>query len=128
MKILAIIVFVYVVGGFLGSTYELHDTEATWVGTGTGGYEASASPQTTLEYLLNMRNAIQMSSDLGPLSIPMPNDEYFNSAYRVITLQFSFLADYDMFSWIFLTPFALLGIIALIVLVYGILTGNLTWS
>ncbi len=96
-----------------------------WAGTGTGGY--GSSPTTKLEYLLNVSNAIQRISLLGVIPFPVPNGEYFNTAYEVITWRWSFMVDYGMFYWVFCAPFVVMGVLSMLLLVYGILTGNLTF-
>jgi len=95
-----------------------------WAGSGSGGYDQS--PITTLEYLTNISNAFQRLSILGNIPLPVPNGEYFKSAYKVVTWQWSFLEDYAMFYWIFCAPFVVMGVLSMILLAYGILTGNLT--
>src|SRR4030042_1864713 len=109
LKILAIVVFVWVIAMFLGSTYEGHMAESTWAGTGSGGFSSDeTSPISTMQYLLNVSNAVQRLPILGNIPIPVPNGEYFSTAYRVMTLQFHFITgDFGMFYWIFLFPFAL---------------------
>lgn len=96
-----------------------------WAGTGTGGY--ASSPTTKLEYLINASNAIQRIELLGAIPFPVPNGEYFNTAYEVVTWQWSFMEGYMMFYWIFCAPFIVMGVLSMILLVYGILTGNLSF-
>jgi len=97
-----------------------------WAGSGSGGY--AQSPTSTLEYITNISNAFQRLSFLGNIPLPVPNGEYFNSVYKVLTWRWSFLDDYDMFYWIFCAPFVVMGVLSMILLVYGVLTGNLTLS
>jgi len=128
-SVLAFFLMVWIIGAFLGSTFEYH-TSATWAGnsTGTGGYDQS--PVTTLEFLMNINNATQRTEVLGVIPMITPNEEYFASIFRVISWQFSFLYDtngnlaYGLVYYIVFLPFVLAGIIALVLLVYGILTGN----
>lgn len=95
-----------------------------WAGTGSGGY--NESPITTLEYLTNISNAFQKLPILGNIPVPVPNPEYFKSAYKVVTWQWSFMDGYPMFYWIFLAPFVCMGVLSMLLLVYGIISGNLT--
>ena len=95
-----------------------------WAGTGGGGY--GQAPITTLEYLTNVNNAMQRIELLGAIPFPVPNEEYFNTIFKVITWQWSFLDGYGMFYWIVCVPFIMMGILSMILLVYGVLTGNLT--
>ncbi len=133
MKILIICVFVWVVAIFLGSTYEGAGstyTTITWVGStnGTGGYAATETPQNTLSYLFNMNNAVQHTPIIGSIPLPIPNGDYFSAWYRVVTLRFSFLADYPMFYWIMVMPFALWSIVSLALLTMAAIRGNIVWG
>jgi hypothetical protein len=123
---LALFVFVWIIGAFLGSTYDYHHTDAYWAGTGTGGY--SESPVTTLSYLMNISNAFQRNEIMGVIPMPMPNGEYFSTAFKVATWQWSFLDGYEMFYWIFCAPFAIMGVMSIMLLSYGVLTGNISIS
>lgn len=95
-----------------------------WVGVGSGGY--AESPVTTIEYIFNIKNAITRLNILGVVPMPVPNEEYFNAIYKALTWRWSFLDGYEMFYWIFCAPFVVMGILCLILLVYGIVTGNLS--
>lgn len=123
---LALFIFVWLIGAFLGSTFELHDTDAEWAGSGTGGY--TTSPITKMEYLMSISNAITSTEVLGFIPMPIPNSEYFKTVYEVVTWQWSFMDGYEMFYWIFCAPFVMMGVLSLLLLVYGVLTGNLTVS
>jgi hypothetical protein len=70
---------------------------------------------------------VQRNSILGVIPFPVPNGEYFNTAFEVVTWQWSFMEGYEMFYYIFCAPFIIMGVLSLILLVYGILTGNLTY-
>ena len=94
-----------------------------WAGSGSGGY--SESPVSTLEYITNISNAFQQLSLLGNIPIPVPNPEYFKSAFKVVTWQWSFMEGYEMIYMIFCAPFVVMGTLSMILLAYGILTGNL---
>ena len=131
---LAFFVFVWLVGAYLGSTFEFHDTEADWAGTGTGGYDEKKAPVTTLKYLMDISNAVQRYSVLGNIPLPIPNGEYFQAAFDVLTWKFSFLYNpdgtmaYGMFYWLLLAPFTVMGVLSMVLIVFGIITGNLTLS
>ncbi len=96
-----------------------------WAGSGGGGGYSQA-PLTTLEYLTNVNNAMQRLELLGGIPFPVPNTEYFNTIFKVITWQWSFMDGYGMFYWIVCAPFIMMGVLSMILLVYGVLTGNLT--
>ena len=95
-----------------------------WSGTGGGGY--AISPVQKLEYLMNISNAVQRIELLGAIPFVSPNSEYFKSAFEVLTWRWSFITDYGMFYWIFCMPFVVMGVLCMLLLVYGVLTGNLS--
>lgn len=113
----------YTGDGGAGMSYTMA-ASGGWAGTGEGGYDQS--PVTTLQYLLNVSNAFQKIPLLGNIPIPVPNGEYFKSAFKVITWQWSFMDGYEMFYWIFCAPFVVMGVLSMILLVYGLITGNIT--
>jgi hypothetical protein len=95
-----------------------------WAGTGSGGY--AQSPITTLEYLTNVSNAFQRMPWLGNIPMPVPSPEYFQTAFKVVTWQWSFMDGYAMMYWILFAPFVVMGVLSMILLVYGLITGNLS--
>lgn len=113
----------YTAAGGAGIAYTMAVSPG-WAGSGGGGYQES--PVTTLEYLINISNAVQRLPLLGNIPLPIPNGEYFKAAFKVITWQWSFLDGYEMIYWIFCAPFVIMGVLSMILLVYGIITGNLT--
>jgi hypothetical protein len=117
----------YLGTGGVGVTYTMAVSPG-WAGTGTAGYTTGQDPISTLEYLTDISNVFQKTQLLGNIPLPVPNGEYFKTAFNVVTWQWSFLADYQMFYWIFCTPFVIMGILSLILLVYGIISGNLTFT
>ena len=129
---LGFFLFVWIIGAFLGSTFEFHDTPAEWAGTGTGGY--SESPVTTLDYLLDVKNIVQKTEIMGAIPMMMPNQEYFETGFKVLMWQFSFLYDttgemaYGLVYYIVFMPFAVMGVLSLILLIYGTISGNLSFS
>jgi len=123
---IAMFVFVWLIGAFLGSTFDYNHTEDTWAGTGTGGY--SEKPIDKLTFLMDVSNAVQMNQILGAIPIPMPNGKYFETAFDVLSWRWSFLDGYEMFYWIFCFPFVLMGVLSIILLAYGVLTGNVSIS
>lgn len=138
---LAFFLFVWLIGAFLGSTFEYHVDTATgsaqqiaaagaqagnWAGDGSGGY--GQSPTTTLEYILDVTNSFQRLPFFN-ITIPIPsNQQYWDAVYKVVAWRWSFMDGYDMFYWIFLAPFVAMGVLSLILIAYGIVTGNLSWS
>ncbi len=124
-KWLILIVGIWITAVFLGSTF---DGATSWAGSGTAGYEEA--PQNTLSYLMNVKNSVQrLETGIGSFPLPMPNGEYFDRLFKVVTLQFTFMSStYMLFYWIVLLPIALAGILCLILLVIGIAQGNISWS
>lgn len=94
-----------------------------WAGTSTGGY--AESPQNVIKYLTNINNVATKSTVFGVIPMPAPNPEYFKTIFKVITWQWSFLPDNSMFYWVFCAPFVMIGMLCMILLVYGLITGNL---
>jgi len=96
-----------------------------WAGSGTGGY--SQAPTNTLSYLFNVSNAFQKIPLLGNIPLPVPNASYFQSVFRVMTWQWSFMDGYSMIYWIFFAPFVAMGVLSMLVLFFGLLRGNITF-
>ncbi len=111
--------------GGVGHNYIMQASPG-WSGAGGGGYEQA--PVTSLQYLLSVSNAVQRLPLLGNVPLPVPNGEYFKTAFKVLTWQWSFMDGYEMFYWIFLAPFCIMGVLSMILLVYGIITGNVTFG
>jgi hypothetical protein len=138
---LAFFLFVWLVGAYLGSTFEYHVDTTTgtaqqiaaagaqagkWAGSSTGGY--AESPSTTLEYILDVTNSFQRLPFFN-ITIPIPsNQAYWSAVYHVVTWRWSFMDDYQMLYWIICAPFVSMGVLSLILIAYGIITGNLTWT
>jgi len=121
-KLFLVIIFIYVTLTFLGSTFEEHDTSATWA----GNVEAT----NTLDYLFDIKNMTQKLEVLGfETPIPIPNGEWFSTAFEVMTLRFSFIVDeYEMIWWILIMPIALMGLLSMVLLGVGLIRGNIAWS
>lgn len=85
---------------------------------------------TTLDFLMNWKNAIYTADAFGVIPIPFPNKEYFTTWFHVVTLQFDFLqgTGYKMFYWIVLAPIAIMGVLAMILLFVGLIRGNISWG
>lgn len=115
----------YAEAGGAGHNYTMQPSPG-WAGSGTGGYDTS--PVTKLQYLIDMRNAVQRLPLFGNIPLPLPNGEYFGTAWEVLTWQWSFMEGYAMIYWIFLAPFVIMGVLSMILLVYGIITGNITFG
>lgn len=121
-KLFLVVIFIYVTLTFLGSTFEQHQTSATWAGNVEAG--------STLNYLFDIKNVTQKLTILGwETPIPIPSGDYFSTLFGVMLLRFSFIIkDYNMLWWILLMPIALMGLLSLVMLGVGIIRGNITWS
>ncbi len=122
-KLLLVILFIYVTLTFLGSTFEEHTTAG---GDWAGNVEAT----NTLDFLFNVQNSITKLEVFGfEVPVPIPNGKWFSTAFRVMTLRFSFIVDnYEMVWWIILMPIALVGIMGMVLLGISIVRGNIAWS
>jgi hypothetical protein len=120
----------YPAAGGAGMAYTMQPTPG-WVGIGTGGY--SEAPTTTLGAIMEAKDAIQKNPVVGSISV-ITNGKLWSAVYKIITWQWIFMQNpdgsqaYGMFYWIFLFPFVAMGFLSVILLTYGIITGNLTWS
>jgi len=108
-KWIAFAAFVWIIGMFLGSTFEQH-TGTDWAG---------ASDESTLEYLLDVKNITYQQDIVGGLAVPMFNTDYFSTMWKVMTFDFEFFSDdvypgMEIVRWIILLPIAL-------AIAYGIL-------
>ncbi len=131
MKWLALIVFVYVIGLYLGCTFENANTAAEW-GPGGGLVGLSESPLVTLQNAVQMRNLIQEQPLLGgAFSVPLPNTDIFVAVFKILTWQFDFVMYDDlgrMFYQHVLLPFVVASVASLGVMFYGMVFGNITWG
>jgi hypothetical protein len=118
-KWLAFFAFVWVIGIFLGATYEKHDTSTTWAGN---------TQNTTLEYLMDYQNVSYQQPVFGNVSMPMVNGDYFRTWFKVLTLRFDFTTQYEMLYWILFAPLAIAGAFALIYGFVGLLQGFIPFS
>ena len=98
---------------------------AGWSGVGSGGY--GTAPSSDLETLMRAWQAIQRNPIVGVIALPL-NGEFWGAAFHIITWQWSFMDGYGIIYWIFLFPFAAMGMLSILLLVYGIITGNISWS
>jgi hypothetical protein len=130
---MAVIALIWFFGTLLGSTFSYNNTEATWAGSRTDQSfnKGGVGQITDLQYLLDMKNAVQTVNVLGVIPLPVPNGDYFSVAWHIMLLRFSFIVGNsygDMFWYIFLMPFALMGIAGFILTMMSIIRGNLTWT
>jgi hypothetical protein len=126
-----LVVFIYVIGIFLGSTYDNQNTVTTWAGSGSGA--TATAPSSTLGSLAQMQEAKQQSSIVGSIQL-ITNPTFWNSVYKMSTWQFSFLYDENgnmtsaMFYWICLFPFVAMFALCMLIMLISILRGNITFG
>jgi hypothetical protein len=111
VKWLAAICFIYIIGIFLGATFEIH-TGTDWAGN---------SGQTQLSYLLDFKNAVQTTDKFNVVNIPTAASNYFNAVVQVATLNFEFFqgTGYSMVYWILIIPFIVIpGVAAIFYALY----------
>lgn len=120
---LALMLFVWIIGTILGSTYDGNNTSATWMGTGTGGYVTQ--PRSDLEIIGTGFNAVIKNPIVGSVGM-LTNSQFWGAVYRTITWQWTFvLNETPMFYWIFCFPFVAMGLLSCLIIVYQVLLGNL---
>lgn len=95
-------VFVWVIGMFLGSTFEQR----------SGSNWAGATEETTLEYLMDAKNISYVADDTGEWNFVGFNRAYFETVWQVMTFDFTFFDDdvnsgTEMLRWIIFTPIAI---------------------
>lgn len=114
----------YIEAGGGGHDYTMQ-ASAGWAGTGSGGY--GTAPSSDLAVIMQSINAIQRNPILGIISV-VTNGEFWGAVFHIITWQWSFMEGYGMMYWIFLFPFAAMGMLSVLLLAYGLITGNISWG
>jgi len=101
IKWIGFMIAVWVIGMFLGATFEHHTAAA-------GNWEG-ATQESTLEYLLNVKHVVYQEDNVGELHFVFINKEYFDTLWQVFTWDFTFLRGepYEMVRWIVLIPFSI---------------------
>lgn len=122
-RIMIIIVIVFIVLAFVGSTYNQDNTSTTWAGN---------SQTSTLEYLMNFKNSSQEVSVLGTsIQLPFTNTQYWKKWGELVMLRFPFLigtSGGEMFWRLVLMPLAFLGVLSLVLLGIAVIQGNISWG
>ena len=114
----------YAEDGGAGHDYTM-EASAGWAGTGSGGYDVA--PSSDLAVIMQTVNAIQRNPVMGIIAVPL-NGELWGAVFHIITWQWTFMEGYGMIYWIFLFPFAAMGMLSVLLLAYGIITGNISWG
>ena len=116
---------VYLQAGGAGLAYTMQ-AAPNWAGTGTGGY--ATAPMTKVQRLIGTWQAHQDLPLLGRLVLVVTNGDFWSTAWDMVTWQWSFMDGYEMLWLILFAPFVIMGILSMILLIYGVLTGNVTWG
>ena len=125
-RLLAFFLFVWIIGIFLGSTYDGYSTTETWAGTGAGGYETS--PSTALGEIGSAIRASQKLPIIGTIAYVVTHSQFWYAVYQILTWQWTFMANLGMVYWLIFFPFVAMGLFSASLLTYGLLTGNVTWD
>jgi len=120
-KWFALVITIYVYCIVFGWTF---DGSAAWAGT--GGY--SASPVATLQSVIASAEAHQSLPLIGKIAFVVFNPNFYSALFGIATLQFTFMTGLGFIYFLVITPFAVLSIISLGLLIYGIIRGNVVWG
>ena len=85
-------------------------------------------PITKMETVMQIFKSEQKVPVLGTVVALVTCSDFWDVVYQSVTWRWSFLEDFELFYWIFCFPFVLMGIFSVILILYGILTGNLSWT
>jgi hypothetical protein len=132
-RILAIVSLIWLFGTLLGSTFNYSNSEATWAGSDTthSFTKGDYGQITDLQYVMNIKNAFQSVTILGTIPLPIPNMNYFKVIWNIMLMRFSFLVSNpygELFWYFFLMPFALIGMVGLVLTFMSIVRGNFSWG
>lgn len=99
-KWIIFLLMVWIIGCFLGATFDYQNTSDTWAGS---------TKETTLEYLLDAKNIAYSQEEGGTWSFVGINTEYFQTLWGVMTWDFPFFDDTlnpgtEMIRWIIFLP------------------------
>ena len=120
--VLAFLLLVWVVGIFLGASYE-KKTGVDWPGS------EGSEGQTTLNYLMSAKNATHQHSLFGSIEMPLPNPEYFKTWLRVMTMQFEFMdGGWQIVQWLVLLPLAAAAIFVILFAMTQLLQGFIPFT
>lgn len=128
---LAMALFVWMIGIFLGSTYDGYGAAGSayaWAGNSTadnaGGYEYS--PAMTLSYIMTGETTFQRTSELGEVTLPKPKfSDYWNMWWAVALWDFSFMQNFQMVRWIIFLPIGAVIISSLLMWMAKLIRGNI---
>lgn len=135
-KLLAFLIVVYVIGMLLGSTMDTAPADAATMDVvgGEAKWVGASANESMFDFLMNFNNAVQHNPIVGDIPLGGLNGSYFLAWFQVITLRFNFIAGdnagagFNLFYYIVLMPFAVLGVLSVIMMFIGIVRGNVTWG
>ncbi len=116
-------VFIWVIGGFMGATYDGFTTPTEWA---SAGY-SSGNMTDTLTDVMKHNVAKQETSILGAVSFIVPAGNWASSLANIVIWNFSFVEPYPIVARV-LNIFGLVGLFMLFRMMYAVLTGNVTWG
>jgi len=120
-KWFALVITIYVYSIVFGWTF---DGSAAWAGT--GGY--SISPVATLGNVIASAQAHQQLPLIGKIAFVVFNPNFWVALFGIATLQFTFMTGLGFIYFLVITPFAVLSIISIGLLIYGMIRGNITFG
>ena len=122
-KWVALFALVWLIGMWLGTTYDGYSSFDTFVGADG----STANNSATLSGLESGSETTQQLPLVGNIPFVTPTVNFITSVFKIITWQFSFVEPYPMIQAIF-TAFGTMGFLTMLMIVYGMVTGNLTWG
>jgi len=121
-KWLGFVVAVWIICIFWATSYEGYGSSAN---PGTESQWAGTQQQSTLEYLMDLKN-VNMSTQMGIVGYVIPNKDYIVTIWNVITWkEFTFLngQPWEMVRWIVLIPFSIAAIFGIMYMFIILLMG-----
>ena len=124
-KFMGLMVAIYIIMIILGATMDAatnYDISGQWQGAGS---------ESIFSYLTNFSNATQQFSTFGAISLPVPNTDYFNAMFQVMTLRFSWMMDgsyMQMIYYVAFLPLTAMGVLFSIMFFIGIIRGNISFG
>ncbi len=123
---MGLMVAIYIIMIILGATMDNASNYNVY-----GQWQGASSSESIFSYLTNFGNATQQFSTFGPISLPVPNMDYFNAMFQVMTLRFSWMMDgsyMQMVYYVAFLPLTAMGILFSIMFFIGIIRGNISFG
>ena len=128
-KVVGFILSIWFIMMLLTGIYSSSNGTSMWAFSGNAndaGFQTGQTPTNDISYLLGVLNVNEHAS-IGAISIPFPNQQWFATLFRVITLQASFFTDTSsglnlmIFWWFPCLEIAILGIYTMITVFMNVL-------